>query len=215
MLSLGRYSVNVGFIERPFIAGAIWGAVTGDFATTLSLALFYELFWLDLFPAGTYMPPNQLFPMMCVFSAMAPLTAHTEATLFLPVVLTLPLAFVGALLEKQQREWQVSSYNLMILSLRAGENMGKIATKSVIISLAQLFAINFAGFFLVAFLVTLLFDQLAANGFSLAFPHASWPLLWTIGCVGGLLGLRIRRNYMLFAAGCAGVALLLAAQSWL
>lgn len=183
--------------------------------TALSLALFYELFWLDLFPAGTYMPPNQLFPMMCVFSVMAPLSSRDVTMLFLPVILTLPLAFLGAILERKQRDWQVSGYNRIVLSLRAGGDMGKAAAHSVFASLAQIFLLNGIVFFVFALLVDFALVKLAAHGFPLSFAHASWPLLWVIGCVGGLLGLRIRRNYIVFATGSAGVALVLLAQVWL
>lgn len=209
-MSLGRFGANLGFIERPLFAGFVWGAVTGDMALALSLAVFYELFWLDLFPAGTYMPPNPLFPMLCVLTLSESLAAPGIVTLFLPVILTLPLAALGSFIEKRQREWQVSGYNRVVLSLRAGDNVGKAASRSVSASLAQLFAINCIVFWVTTSLVVLAASALTAwQGQPLAFSYASWPLLWVIGAVGGMLSLRIRRNYILFTAGGTGIALFL------
>jgi len=173
------------------------------------LAVFYELFWLDLFPAGTYMPPNALFPMLCVLSLSLSQLNHDCITLFLPIILTLPLASFGSYLEKRQREWQVASYNRLILAFRAGSNLEKATGRSIFASLAQLFALNCAAFCiissLVLFGVSFLTDQM---GQSLLYPDASWPLLWTIGAVGGLLSLRIRRNYVIFALGSIGIGLI-------
>jgi hypothetical protein len=184
-------------------------------ATAFSLALFYELFWLDLFPAGTYMPPNALFPMLCVFTLMETLPYPDIITLFLPVILTLPLAFLGACVENRQREWQVVGYNHVILALRSGGAMGRAAGRSVYFSLAQLFFMNFCVFFIATAAVLFALKGLQLwQGQPLSFTHASWPLLWVIGCVGGLLGLRIRRNYLVFGCGSICIALGLAAYSW-
>lgn len=179
-------------------------------ALALSLAVFYELFWLDLFPAGTYMPPNPLFPMLCVLTLSESLAAPDIITLFLPVILTLPLAALGSFIEKRQREWQVAGYNRVILCLRANGDMGKAAGHSVFASLAQLFTVNGIVFFIATTLVVLAADALTAwQGQPLAFRYASWPLLWVIGAVGGMLSLRIRRNYILFTVGGTGIGLFL------
>jgi hypothetical protein len=175
----------------------------------ISLAVFYEVFWLDLFPAGTYMPPNALFPMLCVLS-LSLANQHTDITsLFLPVILTLPLASFGSYLEKRQREWQVASYNRLILAFRAGNDLEKATSRSIFASLAQLFSLNCAVFCIISSLVLFGASFLTNNlGQSLLYPNASWPLLWTIGAVGGLLSLRIRRNYIIFALGSIGIGLI-------
>lgn len=184
-------------------------------ATALSLALFYELFWLDLFPAGTYMPPNALFPMLCVFTFMETLPHPGISTLFLPVILTLPLAFLGVCVENRQRGWQVVGYNQVIHILRSGGALGRAAGRSVRFSLVQLFFVNFCVFYAVAATVLFMLKGLQLwQGQPLSFEHVSWPLLWVIGCVGGLLGLRIRRNYIVFGCGSICVALGLTAFSW-
>ena len=190
-------------------AGVAWGVLTGDVTTAVSLAVFYELFWLDLFPAGTYMPPNSLFPMLTVFCLMGTMKHPDITTLFLPVVLTLPLAFFGAMIEKRQREWQVSSYNRIIRRLRVDGDLGMAASYSVAASLFQLFLFNFAAFCAATSLIFLAWDAIVAwKGHALIFAEGSWPLLWLFGAIGGVLALRIRRNYIIFVAGSACIGLL-------
>ena len=205
---MGRYGVNLGFIERPLFAGVAWGLLAGDMPTAVSLAVFYELFWLDLFPAGTYVPPNPLFPLLATLTLAGTTTNPGIATLFLPVIITLPLAFLGSRVERLQRELQVAGYNRITRSMRMGTDVGKAASRSVTGSLIQLFVLNFLVFFLATGCILYCYHWIAAvRGGLPAFPHASWPLLWIFGTLGGLLGLRIRRNFLVFAAGsvCVGI----------
>lgn len=177
--------------------------------TAVSLAVFYEMFWLDLFPAGTYMPPNSLFPMLTVLSLMETMGQPDITTLFLPVILTLPLAALGSLIERRQREWQVTSYNRIIRKLRTDGDLGMAASYSVAASLSQLFLFNLIAFCAVTGLVFFLWGAIAAwKGHMLVLAQASWPLLWVFGAVGGVLALRIRRNYIVFIAGSICIALL-------
>ncbi|CAK7012279.1 MAG: hypothetical protein DELT_02134 [Desulfovibrio sp.] len=178
-------------------------------ALALSLAVFYELFWLDLFPAGTYIPPNGLFSMFCIL-ALSPNLRPTDATTyFLPVMLTLPLAFLGSLLEKKHREWQASGYNRLLLRFRTADDLGSAAAMSAGISLTELFIINFTVFFGATCGVVFLFGFLSQwHGRPLVFPHASWPLLWAVGGVGGVLALRTTQSRTVFIAGSMVVCVL-------
>lgn len=173
----------------------------------LPLAVFYELFWLDLFPAGTYLPPNGLFPMLTVVTLAGTLPSPDISTLFLPVILTLPLGFLGAYLEKRHREWQVAGYNRLLRAFRSGRDLEGPAGHAVAVSLLQLFTLNFVAFLCTATVLTAASDRFIAwRGLPLTFTHATWPLLWVIGCVGGVMALRIRRSYVIFVAGsvCVG-----------
>ena len=175
-------------------------------ALSLSLAVFYELFWLDLFPAGTYIPPNPLFPMFCVLALTPGLHPKDATTYFLPVMVTLPLAFLGAFLEKKQREWQAGGYNRLLIRFRTAGDLGGAAAVSAGISLMELFVINFAAFFCIAWLALSLMDAATQwQGRPLVFSHASWPLLWVMGGVGGVMALRTRRSRAVFVAGSVGI----------
>lgn len=155
------------------------------------------------------MPPNALFPMFCMFS-FANSTQHATITaLFLPVILTLPLAFFGARLEKHHREWQVAGYIRTIRRFRTGRDLEPVTRFSVWTALLQLFTLNFTAFFCVTSLVLLavgLFEN--KMGTPLTFQHASWPLLWVFAAIGGVTALRIRRSYIVFVAGSAILGLL-------
>lgn len=177
-------------------------------ATALSLAVFYELFWLDLFPAGTYIPPNALFPMLTIIALAETLPSQDITVLFLPVILTLPLAFFSTHIEKRHREWQVAGYNRLLRNYRAGGDMESAASFSVGIALLQLFTVNFTAFLFTSTLVAAAADMyMVWQKQPLTFAHATWPLLWIIGCVGGVLALRIRRSYIIFGVGsvCVGI----------
>ncbi|GHV54314.1 hypothetical protein FACS1894206_06840 [Deltaproteobacteria bacterium] len=201
-LCLTRYSFRIGLVDRPLCVGFLWGLLMGDMQTALFLAVFYELFWLDLFPAGTYLPPNPLFPMLCLFSLLGSLQDISASHLFFPIMITLPLAFFGSFLEKTHRKWQLASYNQLIRSFRKGNDLGASAAKSIRLALVQLFSLNFVVFVVTAYLLWLGSESLQSiQGHPLHIPHASWPLLWGFGAVGGLMALRIRQSYVLFIAG--------------
>ena len=203
-------------MERPLFVGVLWGAITGDMPTTVSLAVFYELFWLDLFPAGTYMPPNPLFPMLTTLTYAGTLHDPTITSLFLPVILTLPLASLGTYVEKRQREWQVTSYNRIVKKMRVNGELEKTAGVSVAASLLQLFASNFTVFSFVTGLLLVAVNALASQtNASMVFNHASWPMLWAIGAMGGVLALRIRRNYLVFIIGSVFAGLLALWGVWI
>lgn len=177
--------------------------------TALFLAVFYELFWLDSFPVGTYIPPNALFPMLCVIVIAESMARPDIVTLFLPVILTLPLAFFGAYLEKKQREWQVAGYERVLRRFRTGGDVERPAGVSIAISLSQMFLLNFLTFFCVTFALYLaMHGILSFQEHFLVFRNASWPLLWAFGAVGGVLALRIKRSYIIFVAGAATLTLM-------
>lgn len=209
LLSLARFGISIGFIDRPIFAGFLWGLISGDMTLALSLAVFYELFWLDLFHAGTYIPPNPLFPMLCILALAPLLHAGDAAAFYLPVILTLPLGFFGAFWEKKHREWQTGGYNRLLSGYGTSNDLGKAAAISIGVSLTELFLINLVVFTVTAGLLYFLMDAIVQwQGNPLRFSHATWPLLWIVGGVGGVMALRTRRSLIVFAAGSAGVFLL-------
>ncbi len=208
-----RFCVNLGFFDRPIAIGFIWGAITGDLTVPLALAVFYELFWLDLFSAGTYVPPNALFPMLVVLTLAGAQTAPDPATLIGPVMLTLPLAHLGSYLEGRHRGWQTAAYNRVLQRHLDAASPEGAAAWSVGLSLLQLFSLNFCAFFTVASLCLLGADILMVwQKAPPAIAGMTWPLLWTIGAAGGLLALRVRRAYAAFVFCC--VAAVATALFW-
>lgn len=62
LLSLTRVAVDLGFVHRPIFAALLWAGLTFSLQPAMSAGIFFELLWLDLFPAGTFIPPHALFP---------------------------------------------------------------------------------------------------------------------------------------------------------
>lgn len=176
-------------------------------ALPLALALFYELFWLDLFAAGTYVPPNALFPLLTVLTLAGAQPDPTAATLIGPVLLTLPLARLGSHLEERHRVWQAAGYDRVLAQHRTLVSPEGAAAWAIGLSLLQLFTLYFCVFFGVTYLCLLAADIVTVWQKSPpAVAGASWAVLWGIGAIGGLLALRIRRAYLAFGFGCAAVA---------
>ena len=210
LLSLARFTINIGFVERPIVAGLLWGAVIGDFTIAISLAVFYELFWLDLFPTGTYIPPNPLFPMFTVFCIAGTQPQPDASTLFLPVLFTLFLGPFGAWLEKIHREWQISSYDRLLRHFRGSHKLNSAAKQAITSSIAQLFLFNLAAFLLVASLCLIIINIARASfSYSFVFPGIPWALVWAFGLAGGILSLRIRQSYAVFFTGSVGFAVVI------
>ncbi|MFW6005353.1 MAG: hypothetical protein ACOCPN_02640, partial [Desulfonatronovibrionaceae bacterium] len=57
LLSLARFSVQTGILDRPLVAGFLIYLVTGEMFPAMYVAVFFELLWIDIIPAGTFIPP--------------------------------------------------------------------------------------------------------------------------------------------------------------
>lgn len=206
-----RFSLNLGVLERPIVLGAILGFVLGDVASGVAVGLFFELFWLDLIPAGTYIPPNSLLSV-CITLALIRHYHLDGAGECLPaLILGIPGAYIGAWLERMHRSWQNRGYNRLMVWAK-GEDDSSTPRAIVRHSLIQLAAVNML-LVLVCILVALSVFGLAVHlvGASLFAPlaHFSWPMLWLTASVGGVLSLRVKNAYRGFAVGVALVFLAL------
>ncbi|WP_273192571.1 hypothetical protein [Oleidesulfovibrio alaskensis] len=208
LFSLPRFSINIGFLERPLCVGFLWAVITGEWELSLSLAIFFELLWLDLFPAGTYIPPNAVGCLLLTIAATDYFGLRTPEEVAVPALLSLPAAFISARLEYMHRTMQDKAYNRALGWGRGGarrvasgiEEMPPFGMLVWNASL-QLLLLQ-AGFFLAALLVLIG----TISGLSSLLGHlpyiqgAEWPALWFVSTVGGVLAVRIPRAYALFAA---------------
>ena len=205
-----RYSICVSILDRPLIIGVLWSAFTGEWGMTMSLALFFELFWLDLMYVGTYIPPfSAMSLLMCVL--LVDYFNITEVRqLPLPLLLSLPWALTGAAAERWMRQRQSMLYFNLVErgdALRRFVPPGRIFAKCVF-KLMILQAVVFAGCYTIAENL----GQLAVHWLGLPeFHWLNWGLIWTIGAaMGGFMALRTRRAYFVFAGAiaCAVIYLL-------
>ncbi len=196
--SLFRFAINLGFLERPLTVGFIWALCTGEWQLAMSMALFYELFWLDLFPAGTYIPPNSAASLLLGIGVAHYYGISAPTSLAVPMLLSLPAALVAAKLEHWQRRSQNAGYNRLIWW---GRHLEENNTPGAVLfwSLVQLAVIH-ALFISVCLLVLIGTINLMALyiGHLPTVPGVGWPHLWFGAAIGGILSLRVPRSYLVF-----------------
>lgn len=200
---LFRYSINIGFIERPLVQGVIWGAITGQPMIGFNIGVFFELLWLDLFPAGTFIPPQSVFAVFASTVLVRSLSTVRPEEVFLIMLVCIPFAFLGSWFENRQREWQNKNYNLLLrwASNKQGHSHPQ---KMVLTSISQQFILNFV--FGAATLYLLLFAGQKLLPYLPAAEFFTWPMAWLAAAIGGIMSLRLRRAYALFFCGLAGAA---------
>lgn len=210
LFALLRYEVNLGFLERPLSVGFVWGAITGEWQMALSLAVFHELLWLDLFPAGTYIPPNGVLSLLLCLVVAGRFNLSSPDLLAVPLLLVLPAALCGAQLEYLLRKRENRQYNA-ILHWGRQPAMDQTLPSGIVRSsllwhgLAQF--CMFVAWSLVLDVTIRVFA--AAFGYIPRVNGVLWGHLWFVAGLGGLLALRIRRAYVVFGFSlAAGVATL-------
>lgn len=194
LFSLGRFGVNFGFWDRPLVIGMIWAGMTGQWETALPVAIFFELFFLDLFPIGTYIPPHGPFALLSALALVNIFELAQAPVIFLAMLLCAPTAFLGSRLEHIQRRRQNGVYTRMLQSTRGEREPAGIPGNPAGAALAQNAAINAAAFVVVMVFLVPFTDWLLQHvrGRALMLP-ITWPAIWMLGTVGVLLSLRSRR----------------------
>lgn len=176
--------------------GLLWWAITKDASTALPLALFFELFWLDLYPIGGFIPPMPAFPylLLLLFGPYMGWESPFGISVF-PLALSLPFAHVVPLLEMELRSRQ-KTYSVKMLDTIEYSSMpvnmpGRILGKAI--SLHLLFGITafVAACLGIAMLAPILHEYTDLDSFRL-----SWGAVAVIAALGAVVGLRIRRIYM-------------------
>lgn len=199
-----RYSISVGMLDRPLVVGVIWGAFTGEWDMTLKLALFFELFWLDLMYVGTYIPPfSSMSLLMCVL-LVDYFGISDVQQLPLPLLLSLPWALTGAAAERWARQRQ-SMLFFNLVERGEAAHASSVPSRVFLQCIGKLMilqAVVFAG----CYTITENLGHLVIGWVGLpVFSWLNWGLLWTLGAaMGGFMALRTRRAYAVFAAAMAG-----------
>lgn len=207
--SLLRFSLNLGVVERPLVQGLIWGLATGDLTLAVSVSLVYELLWLDLIPAGTFIPPNPAasnFTALCLMTGFG-LTGASQAVF--PILLGMPVAWLAAGVERLHRNRQNRAYNTMQQWLAPGHGADFAPERLVWRSFAEAGAFYFVFFLAVAGVLAALCGFLLASGFLRPGPGVfSWGQLWIVASIGGLMSLRTPRAYVALVLCAVAVAAL-------
>lgn len=203
----GRNVFNISFIERPLFLGLIWWLVSGHFAPALPLAIFFELFWIDLIPVGSYIPPMPSFPYLLLVS-LAALFGWTDAqSIAFPLLISLPLAHLPPFLEARQRDVQQAAYSALLAQVRKGDGgMAVLPGRLVSLSAVQILLSALALFILVWFALYQFFSLQIIQDIFVIRLSVNWSVLYAIAALGSLLALRIKPAYVIFIFGMAAAA---------
>lgn len=193
LISLTRFSVQTGLLERPLVAGLIIALVTGEIFPVIYIAVFFELLWIDIIPAGTFIPPNALFCVIATMCIVHIFTLTHTSQIFPVMVMTIPLAFFFSWVESLQRTAQNKNYNIILQQSRRMPpkyTPGAMIKKSVL----QMFLLNLtagiAGIYILVFVTGLAYYHLTPSDF------LSWPLLLMFASVSALAALRVKKAYI-------------------
>jgi len=201
LFSLFRFSVSLGLIERPLVIGLFWGLFVGDLESSLFIAIFYELLWLDFIPVGTFIPPHMTAACFTALAISSYCGLNSLPLITLPLLFGLPMAWLGAKLERVMRDRLNRSYGGVLQWVRKPLDVnvpGRLLLGSLV---SKIFA-NWL-FFLVGAGVLAMLTKLALSHYGplLASVKLSWANLLIAASVGGMLALRLRSLYVSVAVG--------------
>lgn len=203
VFSLFRFGVSLGLLERPLVVGFVWALVTGEWTTSMSIAIFFELAWLDLIPAGTFIPPHLTAAAIAALALVGSFSMTTPGEILVAIVCTIPLAWLGTRFEARVRVFNSRAYNTCREWVKS-DDASPFPDWLILRSLLLAFGLGLAGFYVcllgLHFLVSMVLPHLGSVLTSL---EVTWPHLWVGASLGGLLALRLRRAYAVFASGLA------------
>ncbi|MBI9078164.1 MAG: PTS sugar transporter subunit IIC [Pseudodesulfovibrio sp.] len=201
LFSLFRNSVSVGLLERPLVVGLFWGAFTGEYTTSLYISIFFELFWLDLIPVGTFIPPHLTAATFSALSLTTYLGLDHPARIMGVLFASMPFAWLGTKVEELLREQERGSYNKLLRWARNPESPNLPGTL-VLRSLLRTLVLSWVTFYVSILLLKYIFQMIFSlyPGF-LTSIDITWSHLWVAATLGGLMALRLKRVYAVLATG--------------
>jgi PTS system mannose-specific IIC component len=205
LFALCRFSVSLGLIERPLVIGLCWGLVFGNMTSCLYISIFYELLWLDFIPVGTFIPPHMTAAAFTGLALATYFGLDSPPLVFLALVFGLPMAWLGARLDRNLRDRLNRSYNAVLQWVRrpAGVDVpGKILLRTLLGKLLLSWMFFLAGAGVLAVLLQFTLNQYAVFLFDI---DLSWNQFLIAASIGGLLSLRLRSLYL--SVGVGAVAL--------
>lgn len=205
---MGRRACSIGLVERPLVIGLCAGLVTGHSDIALPLGIIFELFWLDVIPLGAVIPPVASLNFFMVFCLALVFDWHNPAQFVLPLLLTLPCAWLGAAVER----WQYTRNDTALEPLQLwmqGENKGQSPAQIIARSLLQTACMQ-GMLFLLLFSAAYALLRGGLDDWFVTFfttDQVTWTILYGFAAVGAIVALRTRRAYVMLVA-CMAVLLL-------
>ncbi len=200
LFSLTRFSVNISVIERPIVIGFFISILTGEVFPVMYIAVFFELLWIDIIPAGTFIPPNAIFCVWATMVIVEIFSLEFASQIFPVMIATIPIAFLSSWLEEVQRTAQNKNYNIILQQSRKNPvhyKPGSIIKTSIFQLLLIYLVVGVAGIYGLFLLFDNTYPYLPAEDF------LAWPYLIMIASVSAIAALRIKKAYVSLIVGIA------------
>jgi PTS system mannose-specific IIC component len=174
---------------------------TGDVQTSLYISIFFELFWLDLIPVGTFIPPHLAAACFVALSLTTYFGLDQPGRIMFVLFASMPLAWLGTRLEALIREQEQGNYNKLLNWVR-NPDTPHLPALIVIRSVCRTLLLSGIAFYMAVLVLQLVF-QLFFSVYSELFPSSgiTWSHLWVAATLGGLMSLRLKRAYGVLIAG--------------
>ncbi len=207
-----RFAVPLGLLDRPLAAAFVLILLTGEIFPVLYVAIFFELLWIDLIPAGTFIPPNAVFCLVATTALIVYFQLESIEQIFFLMLLTIPGAYMLSLFESWHRVRQNKSYNLILRQSRDKFDSFQ-PEKMIFKSMAGSWGMNFLAACVGLYLLTLIFPLINI----LPQPDQDilkWPHLLMIASISAIAALRIRKAYTSLILAMLIIAIFLAWKLW-
>ncbi len=207
LVSLARFSVNLGFVERPITIALLWAAFTSNWQEPIYIGIFFECFWLDTFPAGTYRPPQQTFAAFFTMLIVQYLGLTRVGSILPLLILALPLTSLMNRLEAWIRTMENVGYRRSWEQVhgRDGPYRPEVLVRG---SLLKSAALNMAAFALFCGITTAAYEGLLKFR-PVPLPDLTWGHVLIGALAAGFLSLRSRRIYQVLVGAALGLILVL------
>lgn len=154
-----------------------------------------ELLWLDLFPAGSYIPPLASLALTAALGLLACLHPADMRSTLVVLMMVLPMAYFGAWAEQQFRKRQNLSYNALSNWNRRNIDHPYAPDGLIVRAVAENF-LMYAFVYLLCTLPALVLLR-TVQPFIPSGWQPAWPVLWTGASIGAVLSLRLKKAYIL------------------
>lgn len=197
----------LGLVDRPITISLLFVFYVQDIELCLGTGIFFELLWMDSFPAGTYIPPQRQFPLFLTLAISSNISITNPNIFYILLLITIPFAHIGKWLERFHRIAQNKDYDKITKKITTlpSYHLGPRLIKS----LMQLMLINITVFFIschvVTKAITILHNYIPLS----TSTKINWPLIWTVSFIGGILSLRIKKSYLTFIVSYVAAAIML------
>ena len=188
--------------------GLVAGWLTGRWDVALPLAVFFELFWLDVIRLGAIVPPSGALSFLLLFPLILLLHIQTPAELALPLLLCVPAAYAVSRLERALRERNNAAIDEVSRWCAHASPAHGTSPERVVWRALGWHGLTNALLFVLSFgLVYAVLRTVQAFGLPVA-PGLSWNVLYGAGLMGAVLALRIRRAYAVLGVVLTAIVLM-------